>query len=359
MGDSWESMHQNGALSARDARMALDIAGALAVCRDQAELHRQLGELPRLIGADSGLLTGIDPAGMMIEAGDRALYRRDLLDAAMAHWREHPVIIVDVSGPANGAHRLSDFISSRWRQRGLFGDFYRPLGMTAEISLQLDWGGPGTSLCFVLHRASGDFGDREVAIMNHLRPHLCAARMRVALEARQVDRLGLLGRGLHASGRETVVVGRDGRIVAADETARGVLERWFGGASETMPVALHDWWSAARAQPMPAPFAIIAGQRRLRVQMVPGADEDLLLLTEQDETVPAASRLERLLPLTRREAEVLARLAVGRTNDGIAYDLGISRHTVVRHVERIYLKLGTHTRAAATRVALDALHGER
>jgi DNA-binding NarL/FixJ family response regulator len=104
---------------------------------------------------------------------------------------------------------------------------------------------------------------------------------------------------------------------------------------------------------------IIAGQRRLKVQLVPGAEEDLLMLSEQDETVPAASRLERLLPLTHREAEVLARLAAGRTNDGIAYDLGISRHTVVRHVERIYLKLGAHTRASATRVALEALHSER
>jgi DNA-binding CsgD family transcriptional regulator len=70
--------------------------------------------------------------------------------------------------------------------------------------------------------------------------------------------------------------------------------------------------------------------------MVLGDGEDLLMLSERDETVPAASRLERLLQLTRREAEVLGRLASGRTNDGIAYDLGISSHTVVRHA-RAYL----------------------
>jgi len=68
--------------------------------------------------------------------------------------------------------------------------------------------------------------------------------------------------------------------------------------------------------------------------------------------------LARRLPLTARQAEVLARLADGRTNAGIAHDLGISPHTVVRHVDHIYRKLGVQTRAAATKVALTALLGE-
>ena len=107
-----------------------------------------------MIGADTGLLTGIGASGMVVEAGDRTVYRRDLLDAATAHWREHPVIVADVTRPASGANRLSDFVSYRWRQRALFGDFYRPLGMIGEVSLQLDWDPPGTSLCFVLHRGA-------------------------------------------------------------------------------------------------------------------------------------------------------------------------------------------------------------
>lgn len=57
----------------------------------------------------------------------RTLYRRDLLDVAYAHWHEHPVIVADVARPADGAHRLSDYVSHGWRRRRLFGDFYRPL----------------------------------------------------------------------------------------------------------------------------------------------------------------------------------------------------------------------------------------
>jgi DNA-binding NarL/FixJ family response regulator len=70
---------------------------------------------------------------------------------------------------------------------------------------------------------------------------------------------------------------------------------------------------------------------------------------------PSATTLALRLPITPREAEVLARLAAGRTNDGIATDLQISAHTVARHVEHVYAKLGVHTRVAAARAALEAL----
>lgn len=78
------------------------------------------------------------------------------------------------------------------------------------------------------------------------------------------------------------------------------------------------------------------------------AGEELSLLTESGRELSPAL-LSRALPITLREGEVLARLAAGDTNDGIAHALGISRNTVVRHVEHLYAKLDVHTRAAATR----------
>lgn len=70
---------------------------------------------------------------------------------------------------------------------------------------------------------------------------------------------------------------------------------------------------------------------------------------------PSAAPLARRLPLTPRQAEVLARLAAGRTNGGIAADLGISPNTVARHVEQVYARLGVRTRVAAARAAFAAL----
>lgn len=52
---------------------------------------------------------------------------------------------------------------------------------------------------------------------------------------------------------------------------------------------------------------------------------------------------------------MLALVASGLTNEEIARQLAISAHTVARHLERIYSKLGIHNRAAATALALGAL----
>jgi ATP/maltotriose-dependent transcriptional regulator MalT len=61
-------------------------------------------------------------------------------------------------------------------------------------------------------------------------------------------------------------------------------------------------------------------------------------------------------PLTRRELEVAALIAAGRSNREIADVLVVSEHTVHRHVANILRKLGEPTRAAvAARVSRDGL----
>jgi DNA-binding NarL/FixJ family response regulator len=50
---------------------------------------------------------------------------------------------------------------------------------------------------------------------------------------------------------------------------------------------------------------------------------------------------------------VLIYLAAGKTNREIAATLTISRHTVGRHVENIFAKLGVTSRAAATAYAYE------
>lgn len=57
--------------------------------------------------------------------------------------------------------------------------------------------------------------------------------------------------------------------------------------------------------------------------------------------------------LSRRELEVLRLIASGRSNRQIAAELVISEHTVARHVQNIYAKLGLSSRAAATAFAFE------
>ena len=64
-------------------------------------------------------------------------------------------------------------------------------------------------------------------------------------------------------------------------------------------------------------------------------------------------RPRRPAGLSARETEVLRLVAAGRTNRGIADELVISRHTVDRHVQNIFTKLGVSSRAAATAFAVE------
>jgi DNA-binding NarL/FixJ family response regulator len=59
--------------------------------------------------------------------------------------------------------------------------------------------------------------------------------------------------------------------------------------------------------------------------------------------------------LTARESEVLRLVAAGKTNRDIAVELVISEHTVARHLQNIFAKLGLSARAAATAFAFE--HG--
>jgi len=54
------------------------------------------------------------------------------------------------------------------------------------------------------------------------------------------------------------------------------------------------------------------------------------------------------MPLSPREQEVLTLLACGQANAEIAAALGVSVHTVERHVANIFTKLGVRNRAEAT-----------
>ncbi len=57
--------------------------------------------------------------------------------------------------------------------------------------------------------------------------------------------------------------------------------------------------------------------------------------------------------LTAREVDVLRRVAAGLSNHAIAVELGVSDHTVRRHVQNIFAKIGVTSRAAATAYAFQ------
>jgi ATP/maltotriose-dependent transcriptional regulator MalT len=57
--------------------------------------------------------------------------------------------------------------------------------------------------------------------------------------------------------------------------------------------------------------------------------------------------------LSARELEVLRHVAAGKTNREIAEELVVSEHTVARHMQNIFAKLGVSSRTAATAFAFE------
>jgi ATP/maltotriose-dependent transcriptional regulator MalT len=92
------------------------------------------------------------------------------------------------------------------------------------------------------------------------------------------------------------------------------------------------------------------------------ADLELGLARTTFERLGATPDLRRVLPtrdgdrplageLTDRELEVIRLVATGSTNREIAVTMSISAHTVARHLQNIFVKLGVSSRTAATAYA--------
>jgi putative nucleotidyltransferase with HDIG domain len=67
------------------------------------------------------------------------------------------------------------------------------------------------------------------------------------------------------------------------------------------------------------------------------------------------SRERTLCPLSKRELQVLSRLAQGKLPKQIAADLGLAASTIRNHLHRIYMRMGVADRAQAVLVARE--HG--
>ncbi len=70
------------------------------------------------------------------------------------------------------------------------------------------------------------------------------------------------------------------------------------------------------------------------------------------EEVHLVDRTPSEAQLSKRETEILQKVAYGATTKVVAQELGISPHTVKTHLERIFEKLGANDRAQAVAIAI-------
>jgi DNA-binding CsgD family transcriptional regulator len=84
----------------------------------------------------------------------------------------------------------------------------------------------------------------------------------------------------------------------------------------------------------------------------------LVALERTTPLLPTCAALRARFGLTAREAEVALHLATGARDEDVARDLGVSAHTVRHHAERIFQKLGIHSRKALGLTLLAAARAD-
>lgn len=225
------------------------------------------------------------------------------------------------------------------------------LGLTARIANRS--AGPSTAATIWFHhdRDSGRrFGDRGLAILRLLVSAVSAAARAInqfvdhaESLARTIDSLGVAAAIYDFSG---CLVHRTPRLAAllSDEPGRGdVLD-----AAREVALSLVSIPEFRTAKARYRIEAILGGatlsQTGCRV---------IVSITARDtfggapQLGKAQSAVAERFDMTPREQEVSLLIAEGLNVEEITAKLGISRHTVRHHVERVFQKLGVHTHAAA------------
>lgn len=328
--------------------------------------HAALREVLRLVACDLVSLNEMDPVAGRIAylaepdtfgvpaGGTRVL-------GALLH--EHPLIVHLAKTGDGSPRRISDFwTTAEFHASELYRRFYRELGTEYQVGFALAAPQP-TVLAIAASRQAYDFSDRDLAVLDLLRPHL-------AQGWRNAQDRELLHALLHAGDRDPEVAG-DVKVVGLGdepseltEGALATLERYFGppAPAEELPPRVRHWVSAQRTAPvtpedsevrLPQPLtAIDAGQRAVLRYLPAHGPEPGAIVVRQ---VTNRTRLDRIraVGLTQREAEIVALLADGLANAAIAARLHISAGTVKKHLDNIYDKLGVRGRGAVVAFILD------
>jgi len=350
-------------LSRRDLRAVLDFVAQVNATADlDGFVTETTRGVARIMPADTTVYNEVNIGRRRInwfvepDEGDRFPDSRQIF---ARHMREHPILQFRKREHDGKAIKVSDFLSRPdWRQTALYNEFYRRMRLEHSISISLSTPAP-LMIEFTLLRETLDFTERERAILDLLRPHLATAYRNAELITDHRRQLALLYRGVDAFGCAAILLTRSGRIHSMTEKARAWVMEYFPGTESTrLPDALiawsgqREWLNDDDDEPPPPqrPFSVVRPGKRLVVHLLREGNRRILLLQEIHERL----RPEELRPLglTRREAEILAWAAGGKTDAEVAAILGISPRTVSHTLERIYRKLGVETRVAAATLAV-------
>ena len=224
---------------------------------------------------------------------------------------------------------------------------------------------PGLAL---VRLAQGDAGTAAAALRTALastptgprRARVLAACVEVALATGDAagarassDELATIADALGTRAIQAAAAATEGTVLLAEGDADGAADRLRTAISLGQDIRIPDETARARARYGEA-LRALGDDEGAQLALI-GA----LASFEQLGAEPDAEAVRHLLEapgsipggLSAREVEVLRLLAAGKTNRDIGVELVISEHTVARHIQNIYAKVGVSSRAGATAFA--------
>jgi DNA-binding CsgD family transcriptional regulator len=352
------------ALGLRELRSAFAFLQDLYAIRDLEEFQTHIvTALPELVPADICSYNEINPAAGRHQFVSVPVVSSDYEPVFERYIGEHPLIAHYQKTRDGRALRISDFFSQRrLRRLGLYNEFFRPLGLRYQIAVTLP-APPPVVVGMALSRGRADFSNGEKQLLDLLRPHLIQAYRNAESMSRMRDEQTRTNRALDRLPCGIVcLTGRNRTRLINAAAARMLATYWRDQPRDQncLPGELAQWVQhqvaategAHRIERPHAPLVVRRGERRLVARLLGHGDERLLTLEEETTISPQSLGP---LGLTRRESEVLAWIARGKTNAEIAAVLGMSPYTVINHLRSIFDKLGVQTRTAAAACALNAV----
>jgi DNA-binding CsgD family transcriptional regulator len=247
---------------------------------------------------------------------------------------------------------------SQLKRTAVYNEAYSHVGVRDWCTL-LSYCGPDRieGIGVALHKQIPD-AYRDILVS--VSPHLLQA-FRLAHTTSALIEMAAMKGGANCLERGLVAIDPDGTITMETAGATRALEKFFAERTgRGLPEQLAQWISFSdrtlrKATDVPAvrrPLVVERCGNRLTVHLLSKPEQNFLVLEEHRWAIDPAALSS--LPLTRRESEILAYVAAGKTNPEIGIILSISSRTVSKHLEHILKGLGAETRTAAAAIALEA-----
>ncbi|HDY85753.1 MAG TPA: response regulator [Methylophaga aminisulfidivorans] len=168
---------------------------------------------------------------------------------------------------------------------------------------------------------------------------------------------------LDAFGQAAIaVLPKTDKIIWQTPLARQLIDKYFApndADTQVHNAQLQNWIQqlsdGGRTRLRPLVILHPTGRLIFTPADIRSEEQWLILLREESETAQVEA-LKSVFKLTKREAEVLHWVILGKTDKSIGEILGTSPRTVNKHMEHVFVKLGVETRTAAASLAVTKLH---